>query len=398
MATPANNSTPITLLGIQREVFNNNYNASNTHSDISLTDLSEEADENFNANSPSKPDGNTPHAMSEWYNYDHDAAPAFTWGTNGGVSQGWGSASGNSPFTANATCSLGFAFQPANDRVRVKHGNGNNSSAVSYSYNSVSYTGADPDQVEFKIVWTGVFSGSTTSSSEASGSTSGTYYQMSKQTTSSDSGTFTMRNWFIQKSSGVGGAAYNAIGANSPQWTYRAKDSSGNVIATSGTSSQNGISLSVTRGQQGGEFFCIHEDIMIQTEQGLMSVKDVADKDPKIWTYNWNTGEKELQDQNHNIQIVHNNLYTINDNFKITEDHIMYDKEKREYTINPDATLDKYGKTSQKLSVGISLKTFDGTDFIVEKIERYEGDHWTYTISTDNGNFYAGNLLVDSEI
>ena len=65
---------------------------------------------------------------------------------------------------------------------------------------------------------------------------------------------------------------------------------------------------------------------------------------------------------------------------------------------NPEATLEKYGKTSQKLSVGTSLKTFDGTDFIVEKIERYEGDHWTYTISTDNGNFYAGNVLVDSEI
>ena len=156
--------------------------------------------------------------------------------------------------------------------------------------------------------------------------------------------------------------------------------------------------MSVSRGSGGGEFFCIHEDIMIQTEQGLMNVKDVADKDPKIWTYNWNTGEQELQDQNHNIQVVHNNLYTINDDFKITEDHIIYDKDKREYTINPEATLEKYGKTSQKLSVGTSLKTFDGTDFIVEKIERYEGDHWTYTISTDNGNFYAGNLLVDSEI
>lgn len=85
MATPTNNSSPISLLGIQREVFNNNYNASNSHSDISLTDLSEEADENFNANSPSKPDGNTPHAMSEWYNYDHDAAPAFSWGTPGSI-------------------------------------------------------------------------------------------------------------------------------------------------------------------------------------------------------------------------------------------------------------------------------------------------------------------------
>ena len=335
----------------------------------------------------------SPDAMSEFYGYS-----AFSWGTNAGVGQGWGNISGSSAFTANAVCSIGFAFQPADNRVRIKSGNGNNSAAVVYSYSNVTYTGNDPENVQFKIVWTGTFFGSYNSSSEASGSTSGTYYTMQKQTTSSDSGTFTMRNWFIQKSSGNGTATYNAIGANSPQWTFQSLDSNGSVIATSATSSQNGISLSATRGSGGGEFFCIHEDIMIQTEQGLMNVKDVADKDPKIWTYNWSTGEQELQDQNHNIRVVHNNLYIINDEFKITEDHIIYDKDKREYTINPEATLEKYGKTSQKISVGTLLKTFDGTDFIVEKIERYEGEHWTYTISTDNGNFYAGNLLVDSEI
>ena len=407
MAVPASGNA-ITMRGIFSEKNENDYSAQNLdgESNISLRGLSSNSHSdtstggNINLATDSganAPNQTAPFSMSEFYGYDH-AAVSFAWGANNGVGQGWGSASGSSAFTANATCSIGFAFQPADNRVRVKSGNGNNSTAVSYSYNSVTYTGADPENVEFQITWSGTFFGSYNTASEASGSTSGTYYQMSKQTTSSDSGTFTMRNWFIQKNSGTGSASYNAIGANSPQWSYRAKDSSGNVIATSATSSQNGISLSVSRGSGGGEFFCIHEDVMIQTEQGLMNVKDVADKDPKIWTYNWNTGEQELQDQNHNIQVVHNNLYTINDDFKITEDHIIYDKDKREYTINPEATLEKYGKTSQKLSVGTSLKTFDGTDFIVEKIERYEGDHWTYTISTDNGNFYAGNLLVDSEI
>ena len=407
MAVPASGNA-ITMRGIFSEKNENDYSAQNLdgESNISLRGLSSNSHSdtstggNINLATDSganAPNQTAPYSMSEFYGYDHDAV-SFAWGANNGVGQGWGSASGSSAFTANATCSIGFAFQPADNRVRIKSGNGNNTTAVSYSYSNVTYSGADPDQVEFQITWSGTFFGSYNSSAEASGATSGTYYQMSKQTTSSDSGTFTMRNWFIQKNSGTGSASYNAIGANSPQWSYRAKDSSGNVIATSATSSHNGISLSVSRGSGGGEFFCIHEDIMIQTEQGLMNVKDVADKDPKIWTYNWNTGEQELQDQNHNIQVVHNNLYTINDDFKITEDHIIYDKDKREYTINPEATLEKYGKTSQKLSVGTSLKTFDGTDFIVEKIERYEGDHWTYTISTDNGNFYAGNLLVDSEI
>ena len=72
MAVPS--SGPLSLLGIQREIFNNNYSASNSHSDISLTDLSEGADEDINtANAASdRPDGNTPHSMSEFYNYDHD--------------------------------------------------------------------------------------------------------------------------------------------------------------------------------------------------------------------------------------------------------------------------------------------------------------------------------------
>ena len=72
MAVPSSGS--LSLLGIQREIFNNNYSASNSHSDISLTDLSEGADEEINtANAASdRPDGNTPHSMSEFYNYDHD--------------------------------------------------------------------------------------------------------------------------------------------------------------------------------------------------------------------------------------------------------------------------------------------------------------------------------------
>jgi len=72
MAVPS--SGPLSLLGIQREIFNNNYSATNSHSDISLTDLSEGADEEINTVNAAadRPDGNTPHSMSEFYNYDHD--------------------------------------------------------------------------------------------------------------------------------------------------------------------------------------------------------------------------------------------------------------------------------------------------------------------------------------
>ena len=34
----------------------------------------------------------------------------------------------------------------------------------------------------------------------------------------------------------------------------------------------------------------------------------------------------------------------------------------------------------------------------VKNIERYEGEHLTYTILTKNSNFYAGGVLAHSEI
>ena len=399
MAVPASGNA-ITLGKIYQEIDGAGYSASpDSGEEASLTNMSTgNAPDSLNTNSSSKPDGSTPHAMSEFFSYDHSASPPFSWGSNNGVGQGWGNISGSSAFTANATCSIGFAFQPADNRVRIKSGNGNNTTAVSYSYSNVTYTGNDPDSVEFKIVWTGTFSGSYQSSSEASGSTSGTYYTMFKQTSSSDSGSFTMRNWFIQKSSGNGTALYNAIGANSPVWTFRAKDSGGSVIGTSGTTSQNGISLSATRGSGGGEFICIHEDMLVNTELGPMHIKDVVNKDPKIWAYNFDKKQKELVDQNANVQVLHDNLYVINNEFKITEDHIMYGENNEAYSIIPELALKNYGKHSQELKVGDKLSTLSGDKYIVNTIEKLEGEHNTYTISTQYNNFYANDILVDSEI
>ena len=73
MAVP-NSGNELSLLGIRREVGANNYNSSNTYTDISLEDLSEGTVDALNTanNSSNMPDGSEPHAMSEWYSYDHD--------------------------------------------------------------------------------------------------------------------------------------------------------------------------------------------------------------------------------------------------------------------------------------------------------------------------------------
>ena len=45
---------------------------------LSNVSLTTQSTTNINTNSESKPDGSTPHAVSEFYSYDHSASPALT--------------------------------------------------------------------------------------------------------------------------------------------------------------------------------------------------------------------------------------------------------------------------------------------------------------------------------
>lgn len=80
MAVPS--SGELSLLKIQREIFNNDYDASNSHTDVLLGDLSTGQDEDINTDgwlAATNTSGQTganiasqPHSMSEFYGYDHD--------------------------------------------------------------------------------------------------------------------------------------------------------------------------------------------------------------------------------------------------------------------------------------------------------------------------------------
>jgi hypothetical protein len=72
MAVPS--SGILSLLGIRRELGNNNYNSSTNYTNISLNSMSTGGNGSINTANASgdRPNGSQPHNMSEFYAYDHD--------------------------------------------------------------------------------------------------------------------------------------------------------------------------------------------------------------------------------------------------------------------------------------------------------------------------------------
>ena len=97
MAVPS--SGALSLLGIMREVKTNNYNHSNGYFGISLYSISTGGQGVINTANAStdRPDGNAPHLMSEFYNYDHDKVAVTSFQANGSPNNS--QVCGNSPNT-----------------------------------------------------------------------------------------------------------------------------------------------------------------------------------------------------------------------------------------------------------------------------------------------------------
>ena len=78
MAVPS--SGELRLASIRNEIENNVYEVTYTASATSLASASNGTYDTINTNNAAadRPDGNTPHAMSEFYNYDHHKSGSFS--------------------------------------------------------------------------------------------------------------------------------------------------------------------------------------------------------------------------------------------------------------------------------------------------------------------------------
>ncbi len=137
MAVPA--SGELSLLGIKREVENNNYALSFSYTNISLEELSDGTVDTINTanNADDRPDGSAPHAMSEFYNYDHDLS-------------GLGDASGLA-VQSQTTTAITFVYTEGgnSDRTIVQLTNYNGStSGLPATLNISGFAGTFPNQYQ----------------------------------------------------------------------------------------------------------------------------------------------------------------------------------------------------------------------------------------------------------
>ena len=174
MAVPSSGNS-LSMRGIFSEKNENDYTAANMdgESNLSLRGLSSNSHDdtstggniNLNANSTNKPDQSAPHSMSEFYGYDHDAAPAFSWGTPGSITTNAGTiynvtsdddVSGGS-VTARSFVKLSHPssgtinFQFTTMRIDDKDGDTTNNTNTA----SLTYTGT-LTSLEARIVFTSI--------------------------------------------------------------------------------------------------------------------------------------------------------------------------------------------------------------------------------------------------
>jgi hypothetical protein len=149
-------------------------------------------------------------------------------------------------------------------------------------------------------------------------------------------------------------------------------------------------------GQEDCPQCCIHESMLIAIEEDMKSIHDIKIGD-KVISYNFETQLNELVKVEDLITIERDVDYKVN-NLILTEDHPVYLNNGKKASINPEATLLNYKQEVDQIQIGDIMVKLDGTEEVIESIEKYEGTHLNYDIKTKHNNFYADGILVDSVI
>ncbi len=345
---------------VKMSEINTEFGRTSTTANTSLEDLSDGTVATINTGNDSgdRPDGSAPHAMSEFYSYDHDLV------TNATFNAWTGSFSGND-----------ITF-------------------------SVTVGGSNQTKTGYGIFVTGSSGALLVGKKQVSGDTMDTTVQINISTDN-----FSSEGGFVNiaDSSGSFNDGISDLSGNTQLYFKfkaipHAVKTDSNSIYTLYLENNGGVNsekeLRVNASSFGG--LCLHESIPVNTPNGDKLIGELNEGD-LVYSYNLQTNQIEETIINEIQQPEHDNLYKVND-LLLTDDHPLFNINNELVSIEPELSLERYELESKQLKVGDKLKTIDNSDFEVMSIERYEGKYSTYTIFTDNENFYAGGILAHSEI
>ena len=337
---------------------NTEFGRSGTTGNSSLEDLSDGTVATINTTNDSddRPDGSTPHQMSEFYSYDHDlASTSFSPTSFTGVTLG-GDA-GDTASSSNKTFTLTGGSGGCSGAITTTGGPfGNFKVAVATSGTPSSFR--TQTQINGDSVYTGWNSGDRIHRTQW------------EHTPSNKDGTGTY-TWTITNNS---------------------------VTAT--------ISGNISFLSFGG--LCIYENIPVNVPNGLINVNKLNIGD-LVKSYNFETQQVEEVPILDIKKPIHKNLIKVTlddsnrgDDWKqeiiLTTDHPIYTKDGTMVSDNPELTKSRYNIESTKLKVNDLVMVLGKYYANVINIEEFKGEHNTYTILTKNDNFYADGVLVSSEL
>ena len=353
---------------------NGEFGRSGTTANSSLEDLSDGTVATINTQNDSadRPDGSAPHAISEFYSYDHDLA-----GTSWSVADNTGLDLADLPGQT--------AVSNKDAQMTVSNGSGGTSC-------SLATTGGPFGTFNLTISASGDPGFGAGTGNSATGYISTSSANSNSVFTGHNSGTRYIRTrWAHSPSNKDGTGAYTLTLTNNSQ------------TAT--------ITGDINFSAGGGFGFCIYENIPVNLKEGTANIHDL-DVGDMIMSYNWETGQEEEVEIQQIEKRLHDNLYKImlsdpNDETEgeelkeliLTQDHPVYKQDGSMVSDDPDKAKDNYNLDSVAIQPNDLLKILNGKYYAqVHRLEGFPKKHWTYTILTKNNNFYANGVLVHSEI
>jgi len=356
---------------------NGEFGRSGTTANSSLEDLSDGTVATINTVNASsdRPDGSAPHAMTEFYSYDHDAAAA------------------NASFGTWSDTTIRFIGLEPGDGITT-HANTTNSMTDASGTMSVTNT-----------VTSGTAKGSLRIALGA-GSDPGT----NSGSTTFDSDFKTLNGEYTGLNFS-GSVVCNARFAFMPHSNVT-ETVNRTITFTNNNTSNTDVTCFTNVTNFGG--FCIHEAVPVNCKDYYRHISELEAGD-MVMSYNFETNSVEeveilkIEKPMHSdlvvyrfedmedIQYTHGNTSTINRGLSITKDHPIYKEDGTMVCLDTSKAKELYGLEAEEIKKGDRIRFMDSIK-VIDKYLISPDETETYTILTKNNNFFAGGVLVHSEI